>query len=295
MRVTNLINQQRRVAELLRGQERLEAARDRVSTGRRIQRPSDNPGEIADLLRTRSQISDLERRTGSIDSALPSMRASEAALGDLSGLLREARVLTLQANNAAVNSEQRQALADQLGRIAVQVRERANAHVGERYLFAGTETGVAPFALGPPVVYSGNATPIQLGLGPDTSLAMNIPGDALLNERGGTDLFANLATLEDAIRVGDGSAVAAHLEELDTDLENVLRLRADMGGRLQYVAMAREQVESGLLAARERQSQLQDADLAEAILQVATAENAQEATLAAAARLTRPSLLDYLR
>jgi flagellar hook-associated protein 3 FlgL len=82
---------------------------------------------------------------------------------------------------------------------------------------------------------------------------------------------------------------------LHADLDNVISLRADLGARAQYVEWVRQRASDDLLAAQGPQSQLQDADLAAAILDTKAAENAHEATLAVAARLGQTSLLDFLR
>ncbi|HEV8632364.1 MAG TPA: hypothetical protein VGV61_18765, partial [Thermoanaerobaculia bacterium] len=140
MRVTNYQNRQHHIAELLRGQERLEDTRDRVSSGRRIQDPSDAPNEIAELLRTQSHAAELTRRRDATDAALVPMKAAESTLGDLSTALRQVRTLTLQARNASTSADQRQLLADQVQQIAGRVRDLANTQVDGRYLFAGTAT-----------------------------------------------------------------------------------------------------------------------------------------------------------
>jgi flagellar hook-associated protein 3 FlgL len=295
MRVTNLMNRQRRVAAMLRGQERLDEARERVSSGRRIQSPSDAPNEIAELLRARSEVAGLERRRSAIDLSLPSMRATDGTMGDITGALRQIRTLALQANNGATGSDSHQALAQQVQQLAERIRSLANSEVNGRFLFGGTDTDSKPFAAGPPVTYAGSSRPLELSLARDESFAISVTGDALLNARDGTDLFRSLATLESAIRDGDHDAIAAGLTELDADLDNVLRLRAEIGARIQYVELARERIESDRLMARERQSRLEDADLPGAILEAAAAGHAQEATIAVASVLNRPSLLDYLR
>jgi len=294
MRITNLWTRERRLGEMLRGQERLEAARERVSSGRRIQDPSDAPNDIAELLRVRAQVAELSRRQDGIDATLPGMKATEAALGDLSAALREVRTLTLQARNGTASAEQHGVLADQVGRIADRARDLANTRVNGRYLFAGTATDGEPFSAGPPVTYAGNDRSLTLSVLEGTLFATNVSGETLRNTRDGTDLFGNLEQLEAVIRAGDADGMGAALTALDADLEHVVRQRADMGARLQYVQLARERIGDGVLAARERQSQLEDVDLAAAVLEYSTAENAHEATLAVAGRIGRPSLLDYL-
>src|SRR5258707_4293818 len=99
MRVTSLVTREQRTAEILQVEEKLSRAQDQVSSGLRVQRPSDAPDQIADLLRTRSEVASLTRRRDGADAALSSMQASESALSSMSDALREARNLTLQANN----------------------------------------------------------------------------------------------------------------------------------------------------------------------------------------------------
>lgn len=295
MRVTSQLSRERRIAEILRGQERLEEARDRVSTGKRILRPSDSPSEIADLLRVRANVAELSRRRESADAVLPTMKASAFALQGMSDMLREVRTLTLQAANATTNQDQQQILAGQLEQIRDRILTLANTRTDGRYLFAGTHTDTQPFEPGPPVAYMGNGRSQEVTLAAGIPFATSVTGETLLNSRGATDLFQNLTTLADAMRAGDTTGMRAGLQELDADLNHIIRLTGDMGSRIQYVELMRGQLDEHLTAARGRQSQIEDVDLAEAIIEVTTAEHAQEAALAMAGRLDQPSLLDYLR
>ena len=295
MRVTSFVTRDRRTADVLAGEARLEQARDRVSTGHRVERPADAPDQIAELLRVKSEITEFTRRKDGADAALPGMQAGEAALNDMSGALRELRTLALQANNSTLNADDRGTIADQMERVRARLLSLANTQFGGRYLFAGTKTDAAPFSQGPPVDYNGSAAPLEMSLTSSSPFAVSVTGDALLNRRGGTDLFQNLADLETAVRAGDSAAISTRLSALDDDLTNVLRLNGDLGARVQYVQMAQQQADDGLSSAQGRQSDLQDVDLSEAILDENTAQVAHQAALAMAGRIDQPSLLDYLR
>jgi flagellar hook-associated protein 3 FlgL len=85
------------------------------------------------------------------------------------------------------------------------------------------------------------------------------------------------------------------LSALDDDLNNVLRLNGDLGARVKYVTLMRQQTDDSITAAQGRQSNLQDVDMAQAILEEKTAEVGHQATLAMAGRMEGASLLDYLR
>lgn len=295
MRITYRLEHERRVADLMRGEERLAAARDQVSTGRRIQRPSDAPDEIGELLRVRSDLAVLTQRQAAADAALPGMQASDSALGDIATALHEVRTFALQAQNSTASTEQRQVLGDQIDHIRTRMVDLANTQVSGRYLFAGTNTDIQPFSAGPAVNYTGNNSSLQASLTAGPPFDTSVTGGALLNRRGGTDLFQNLSDLAAAIRSGDSSTITTGLTGLDEDIHNVVRLRADMGARIQYVNAAKQKLGDDLAAAQQHQSKVQDADLASALLDARSAENAHEAALAMAGRIDRPSLLDYLR
>src|SRR5689334_15187480 len=113
MRVTTLTVRDRRIADILAGQERLEETQSEVSSGKRIQRPSDAPDQMAELLQTRSDAATLTRQRDAADAALPGMQSTESALDSMGQALRQARTLALQANNSTVSPDQRQVIADQ--------------------------------------------------------------------------------------------------------------------------------------------------------------------------------------
>jgi flagellar hook-associated protein 3 FlgL len=148
---------------------------------------------------------------------------------------------------------------------------------------------------GPPVTYNGNTSPMQLSLSADAPFAVSVTGDTVLNRRSGTDLFQNLTDLESAVRSGDTHGMSTGLSALDDDLNNVLRLNGDLGARVKYVTLMRQQTDDSITAAQGRQSNLQDVDMAQAILEEKTAEVGHQATLAMAGRMEGASLLDYLR
>src|SRR5712691_3452015 len=199
MRVTTLQVRDQRIAEIMRDEQRLEETQSQVSTGKRIQRPSDAPDDIATLLKTHSDVAALTRQRAGADAALPTMQASDAALGNIATALQQARTLTQQANNSTISADQRQTIAGQIAQVQSQILSLANTQVDGRYIFAGTKSDAAPFTAGPPVTYTGNNTPLELSLAAGAQFSISVTGQALLNSRRGTDLFQNLTALESAV------------------------------------------------------------------------------------------------
>jgi flagellar hook-associated protein 3 FlgL len=295
MRVTTLQVRDQRIADIMRDEQRLEETQSQVSTGKRIQRPSDAPDDIGTLLQTSSDVAALTRQRAGADAALPTMQASDAALGNIGTALRQVRTLALQANNSTISPDQRETIAGQIEQVRSQILSLANTEVDGRSIFAGTNSDAAPFTAGPPISYTGNNTPLQLSLAAGSQFSISVTGQSLLNSRGGTDLFQNLSALESAVRSGDAKGTATGLSALDDDLNNVTRQQADIGAREQYVQMLRQQSDANLTATQSRQSQLENVDVAAAILNEKTAENANQAALAMAGRVGQLSLLNYLQ
>src|SRR5262249_769775 len=155
--------------------------------------------------------------------------------GDITNGLRQAKTIAIQANNATMSPEQLQVLADQIANIRRDIRTSANTKIDGRYVFAGTNSDNEPFSAGPPISYSGNGTPLQVGVMDGQVFPFTVAGIQIMNSRGSTDLFDNLGDLETAIRAGDTAGMTSAMNELDADSTNIVRLRADMGSRINYL------------------------------------------------------------
>ena len=295
MRVTNQQTHQARLAEIMNGQEALAEAQARVSTGKKVLKPSDAPGQIAELLRIKSKSVELGRRKSSIDEMTPTMQATESTLGDITTALRSAKTLAQQAANAATSDDQRALIADQIRDLRERITYLANTQSNGRQIFSGTDVNARPFDPNNPGAYAGNTTQLEMETPDGSPFPSSVTGEQLRNVTGGQDMFQGLVALENAVRTGDTAGIANGQGRLDADINHTIALRGDMGQRLQYAQWASDRISGDLDTQEARRSQIQDADMAEAITDAARLENGQQATLAMAARLNGPSLLDYLR
>lgn len=297
MRVTNQTLQQRRVRELMLSQQRLETAQTQVSTGRRVLKPSDDPGAIGSILRLRTEASALAQRKSDLTAASNTLKATETTLGEMTGSLREAKTLALQANNGSAGPDERRALATQVNRLRDQLLTAGNHRLNNRSLFAGVRTDAAAFSKDAAgvVTYEGDTAPLQTTVAAGSSFDISFTGDRILDRRDGNDLFANLSALSTAIAEGNTAGITSGMARLEEDLSNLTTLRGDAGSRSQYLETALSRTESQIAFGEAQQSALENVDFAEAVLAEKSAETAQQASLAMTARLGGLSLLDYLR
>jgi flagellar hook-associated protein 3 FlgL len=295
MRITTWMTHQQRLADLQNTEMRLNKAQNQVSSGRKLERASDNPTGAVELLTIQTRLTEREQQGASIKGALPLLQATESSLGDISNALLSARNAALRAANTATGSDaDRTALAAQIQSAQRTVLQQANRKVDQRYLYSGTKSDVTPFT-GDPVTYMGNSSALKIDVTDGNPIEISVTGGQILGSSEGSDLFANLKSLEQAVRAGDSAGIQAGIDKLDLDRNRVINLRGDMGSRLNYLEMAQEGIDKEVILLQTRQSDLRDVDLAEAIVSAKLAENGQQAALAMASKIGGMSLLDYLR
>lgn len=297
MRITTWMTHQQRLADLRNTETRLSKAQNQVSSGLKLERASDNPVGAIELLNIQSRLAERDQQTASINGALPVMKATDAALGEISTALQSARTLGLRAaNTATLSGADLSALAAQVAAASKTVLAQANTRVDQRYIFAGTRSDTLPFVAGDPVTYAGNTSALTLNATDGPALSISVTGDQLRGGQAGTDdVFANLKGLEKAILAGDSAAIRSSLDKVNTDFNRVVSLRGDMGSRLNYVDLAQRGIDKEVDLLKSRQSELRDVDLSESIVNAKLAENGQQAALAMAGKIGSMSLLDYLR
>jgi len=156
-------------------------AQGQVSSGKRLQRPSDDPIAASTVLALQRQLGDVSRYSMAIETARPQLEQGMGALSEASSILSEARAIAIQGLNGTLSSADRHGLAQSLRLLKSRMVEVGNSKLGERYIFGGTQTDEAPFSEVEVngqrrVVYSGDGAARTVAVGPGVDLAVNTPG-----------------------------------------------------------------------------------------------------------------------
>jgi flagellar hook-associated protein 3 FlgL len=287
----NLVNQISR---------RLETAQRRIATGIRLNRVSDDPNRIATLLRARANLSAAGQIHANLGRIQVEVDAGELALQNVVVLFERAHTLAAQGATTTQTAQTRVAIAQEIGSILEQVVGRAATQVEGRFIFSGDADGVAPYTLD-----LTQATPVSAYLGAaQTRVAQHPNGRTFALGRTAQEIFdsavpednafAALTALRDALLADDETAVR-------TALDGLGRVEAHLNSQLAYygalqnqILEAREFGDNLRLQLRSQISEIEDADLSEAILDLNQTQIQQEAALRARASVPRTSLFDYL-
>jgi len=194
MRIATAHTYDSSIENLQKRQSDMAQAQSQLTTGRRVQRASDDPTAAARAERALATISRSETSQRALQASKSAMGLAESALGDAGDLLQQARETLVAAGNASYGASERGSLAQQLKSIRDQLLSVANRSDGNGgYVFAGQGSGGAPFvdAAGG-VQFQGAAGAVQSA--GDEPMPLTIDGSgAWLQARSGNGVFVTQA------------------------------------------------------------------------------------------------------
>jgi len=135
-------------------QEQENTALQQVSTGRRVNVPSDDPAAAAALvgnLTSSAQNDQYLQNTSSVEGML---QTADSTLSSVVSVLNQAISLGVQGANGTLSPSDQQGIAQQVIGIQSQVLQLANTSYQGIYIFAGTATTTPPFVADPSALRS---------------------------------------------------------------------------------------------------------------------------------------------
>ena len=297
-RITESMTGRRLLADLNASTSLVAKYQRQISSGRRMEKPSDDPLATHTALRLRNELQGLANDQRSISDAKGWLDTTEAALGAMTDIAQRARELALQGSNGTMAQADRNKIADEIDQLIQTAKSSANASYGGRYVFSGTRTDTPPYLSGAVDAWQGDpGGTIYRTVGAGQTIPVNVRGEDVLGN-GGTDgkLLATMRSLSNNLRTGNIAALqASDLGALSTNLEEITSARGVVGAltnRIESAAVRLAQIEeatTGLL------SEAEDTDIAKALIQLTTQQSVYQAALKSGQTLIQPSLLDFLR
>lgn len=140
MRITNNILSQNLLRNLDAAEGRMDQLQNQLSSGLKINRPSDDPAGIQNAMRLKSNISSVEQWKSNADAALDYMNTTDSTLGEMTSILQRVRDLASEGANGTLSTDDRTAVADEVDQLTDQLSVMGNTQVGSKYIFSGTAT-----------------------------------------------------------------------------------------------------------------------------------------------------------
>ncbi|WP_413300370.1 flagellar hook-associated protein FlgL [Bacillus sp. 1P10SD] len=294
LRVTQNILNSNLLFNLQRTNKSMDQLQEQVSSGRKINKPSDNPVTAVRSMFYRSSLNEIDQFKRNADDGLGWMTTTDEALDEVNSVLQRVRELTVQGNNGTNSNTDREAIAQEINQLKEHLGEVANSQIAGKYVFAGTDVTHPPYDNAGKQFTNTNNEKIELVVGQTNTVQINVKGIDIFNNDGAGGIFKVLSDIVDDFRT-PGTGTSDHLDQLDSQIDNVIKERSELGARMNRMELSISRIEGLEVSTTRLLSNEEDVDMAEVITNLKAQENVQRAALSIGARIIQPSLVDFLR
>lgn len=293
------------LADIARVQDRLAKANRQVSTGKRIAEPSDAPDQIGTLLQLRSAQSHNTQMQSNLSLAQTTAQAADSALSSSIKLMDRALVLAAQAANSTVSAASRQSIAQEIQGLQEQMVANTRTVVQGHYIFSGDQYDAPAYALD----LTATDGVVQLSTAAATSRIEDPAGGEFAASKAALEIFdarnadgteathnvlVALNTLRLALLNDDSAALTNSVSLLTAASEHLNSQQAFYGSVQRRIQDAMSFSQSYDVQLKTELSQIEDADVTSAALEVTQATTQLQAAFQMKAKLPHTSLFDYL-
>ncbi|MBU2977930.1 flagellar hook-associated protein FlgL [Alteromonas sp. C1M14] len=215
MRITTNQIYDQNIRAIMDNQKDMSQTQEALSTGKQINRPSDDPVGAASVIRITEQLDKLSQYQRNNDLLTNALEQQDTVLNNINASLASARTLIVQAGSGIMSDEDQRAIGVELEQIRNEVLDLMNTQdAGGNYIYSGHQSQQQAFTFNP------SATGNAISFNGDTGTTEVSLSDSVTVQRSssGQDVFENvLARFNFDLTGSTGATVeAAKVEEQGT-------------------------------------------------------------------------------
>lgn len=268
--------------------EELNKANEIATTGKRINNLSDDPVGLTQSLNIRSNLASIEQMGRNISYGNSWLTASESAMTSVQNIISDTKVLCIQMANATIGPEQRSWAAGTVQNMLDEIVSLGNTDVAGNYIFAGSKTDTVPFDQDG--TYNGDNNPFSIKISKNSTVEIGSDGQAVFG-----NIFNTLFDLKTALETNDLGGIQDAMGNLDGHFDDISAKISDVGSKMNRMEIKDRIYQDLNFSNTERLSKIEDADIAEAIMNVKAAELTYQTALASSSKVMTLTLMDYLK
>ena len=234
--------------------ESFQKVQKQLSSGNKINLPSDDPANTINYMKWESKTQDLNKFNQVIGSYKDKMNVIDGHLDAIGSGLHRARELVVQAANGVYTKDERAAIAVEIDQIVRQLVSDANTEYKGTSIFGGTSARTQPYRISENldettnatlvsgVEYFGNAQEQVMDIGKNDRIVAVLPGSAIFETdsttlQGGVDATGYVVSQDSAIMIegveipimtGDNiEAVAQKINDRQLSVKATIETNAD--------------------------------------------------------------------
>jgi flagellar hook-associated protein 3 FlgL len=284
----------------------LAKTQEQLSTGKQINKPSDEPDKASLITRLESEMARQKSYQGNLKAVNTRLQAEETALKSTSDVMYRFKELAVQAGNDTLSTADRKTISLEMTQLREQILSLANSQDSNgNYLFAGSRVGQVPFGQDAKghVVYQGDQSRMVVPVGDNRRMNLNIPGsDAFVHlvrddgkgNKVGVGFFQALSDMVDAVANSDRHNIQRGIKELDRMQQGISDANAQVGTDMNVVDSQNSVLDEISLRLKTTLSDVQDLDYTEAITKMNKDQLALESAQSSFAKISKLTLFSYI-
>lgn len=265
----------------LRAQE--QKLTEQLSTGLKINRPSDDPGGFAIKSRLSDNINGLERFNKSIDFGMMRAGIQSAAYEGVREGMQNIREKLIERENGTFNSGDKQVIADEVMEMVEGIKGLINTQdENGAYVFSGVSENTPPLDGNNDLAYGPGQRVIQIGQAANVKISEELPQEM-------ADLVKNITN-----SYYSGTLSTGDIEDLDAAMDAVMAREASIGSKINRMDVTKTVNTGFITTMTESKSKIEDVDLAEAITKLTQNQSTLEIAMQAFQKTNNLSLFKYI-
>lgn len=300
LRVTQGMMHMQLMRNLNRNLTQMEQLQQQTTTGRKINKASDDPVGITYSLRYRSEISANEQYQKNVDSALSWLDFNDTVVSQASDVLQRVKELSTQGANGTNPDLALDNIKSEIEQLKKQLIDIANSKLNGKYVFNGEQFDKMPYdgSIEAREVTSDSGT-IKYAVGVNNQLDINFTANQVFGAADpagtGDNVFSVLDRVISALDTANHDGVNAEIPNIEKSIDRLLNVRSEIGARVNRVELIQNRLTDLGINLTDMQSKVEDADFEKLLIDTQINENIYQASLSVGAKVIKQSLVDFLR
>jgi len=322
MRITQKNLTRAYLSGLNRNISQLSKSNERLSTGKRINRVSDQVTDAQKALKVRNQIRNNEQFVRNIQSIKNEISAQESSAMQMNEILIDVKELLIKAGSGINSDSDKTIIANEINQLNKSILQLVNVKSSDRYTFSGLNNEA-------PIQVDNNGIVLFNGVNVDDILETDLKDDSIFIDVGlgmkfdtqidqssvvqlntsaihllgygknsnGTpnNLVSLLNKVVSDLKSGDVSQISEYQKQLKESVDRVLVQVTDIGTRFAYLENSINRLENEKLNLTEQQNHLESIDYEEETILNKSYDMAYQISLQLGSKVLPLSIFDFMR
>lgn len=300
IRVTSGMMSMQMLSNLNRNLNRMDNMSNQISTGRKINKPSDDPVGVTYALRYRADLAANEQYQTNTDAAVSWLDATDSNMQQALDVTKRLKELAVQGANGTLADSDLEAVNLEVEELKKHLVDIGNTQIRGKFIFNGQTYDKAPYELTDTITdYSDVETDTQgvmYSISEQVTFRINTSGSDFFGNKSEEDnIFKIIDSLSAALNAGNQAGVNQQLQNIESRSTKMQASLSEVGARTNRIELVQNRLNDQNLNFTTLQSKTEDADVASLMIQATSAQTIYEASLKSSAQIMQPSLMDFMR